>query len=124
MKASLAEIAAWLQAEPLCGQETLDREITLCHGADMMSDVLAFSQPASLLLTGLSNPQVIRTAEVAGIAGVVFVRGKRPNEAMVLLAQEYDLPLMVTGLSMFDACGILFDKGLRGWSLNDDESSS
>ncbi|MFZ5584882.1 MAG: DRTGG domain-containing protein [Thermodesulfobacteriota bacterium] len=117
MQATLAEIAAWLQAEVLCGQDRLARAIALCHGADMMSDVLAFSRPASLLLTGLSNPQVVRTAEVAGIAGVIFVRGKRPSEAMVLLAQEFDLPLMVTAYSMFDACGLLFEKGLRGWSL-------
>lgn len=124
MKASLAEIAVWLQAEVLCGADCLVREITLCHGADMMSDVLAFSRPASLLLTGLSNPQVVRTAEVAGIAGVVFVRGKRPSEAMVILAQEFDLPLMITALSMFDACGVLFEKGLRGWSLPGDENGS
>lgn len=117
MQVKLAQIASWLQAEILNGQDGLDREIQLAHAADMMSDVLAFSHPGSLLLTGLANPQVVRTAEVAGIRAVIFVRGKRPSEAVTLLAQEFDLPLMTTAYSMFDACGLLFEKGLRGWSL-------
>lgn len=117
MPVKLAQIASWLQAEVLSGHEALEREVLLAHAADMMSDVLAFSHPGSLLLTGLANPQVVRTAEVAGIRAVVFVRGKRPSEAVTLLAQEFDLPLMTTAHSMFDACGLLFARGLRGWSL-------
>ena len=119
MGVTLSQIAAWLQAEVLYGGQALDREVRMCHGADLMSDVLAFSHPDTLLLTGLTNAQVVRTAEVAGIYAVVFVRGKRPADAVVALAEEYDLPLMVSSLSMFDACGLLFAHGLRGWSLCD-----
>jgi hypothetical protein len=117
LQVSLAQIAQWLRADVLCCGHVMDRRIVMCHGADLMSDVLAFSRPDTLLLTGLANPQVVRTAEVAGIFGVVFVRGKRPSEVVVALAEEYDLPLMVSPYAMFDACGLLFAQGLRGWSL-------
>ena len=120
MNATLSQIASWLEAEVLCGADCLERQVCMCHGADLMSDVLAFSRPETLLMTGLTNPQVVRTAEVAGIFGVVFVRGKRPGEVVVALAKEYELPLMVTQRSMFDACGLLFHHGLRGWSLRCD----
>lgn len=121
MPASLAQVAQWLRADVLCCAHVLDRSIAMCHGSDLMSDVLAFSHPNTLLLTGLTNPQVVRTAEVAGIYGVVFVRGKRPREVMVALAEEYELPLMVSPYAMFDACGLLFKQGLRGWSLHGQE---
>ncbi len=117
MSPTISQIKDWLDAEVLTGSEALERSISMAHSADLMSDVLAFSHSDSILLTGLSNPQVVRTAEVAGILGVVFVRGKRPAQVVVELAEEYGLPLMVTNLSMFDAVGLLFARGLRGWSL-------
>lgn len=121
VSATLAHIKDWLGAELLTGSEALERAISMAHSADLMSDVLAFSHSDSVLLTGLTNPQVVRTAEVAGILGVVFVRGKRPAQVVVELAEEYGLPLMVCNLSMFDAVGILFERGLRGWSMFDQE---
>ncbi len=124
MTASLSQIAQWLDAEVLGSDGSLDRRVQLVHGCDLMSDVLAFSQAGTLLLTGLTNPQVVRTAEVAGIYGVVFVRGKRPPTEVIDLAQQHDLPLLFTRLSMFDACGRLFDRGLRGWSLAPERGGS
>jgi len=87
--------------------------LTAC-GSDMMSDVLAFVKDQSMLLTGLVNPQVIRTAEMLDMRCVVFVRGKEPTEAMVQLAQERDMTLLTTRYRMFTACGRLYARGLGG----------
>ena len=89
-----------------------DREICCCHASDLLSDVLTFRGPGSLLLTGLTNAQVIRTAEMADFAAICFVRGKAPQPETVELAKEKMIPLFVTALSMFEACGRLFTEGL------------
>ncbi|MBN1477887.1 hypothetical protein JXA47_14125 [Candidatus Sumerlaeota bacterium] len=83
-------------------------------GADLMSDVLAFIKGGSLLLTGLTNAQTVRTAEVADVRAVICVRSKRPDASAVSLAQELGLPLLATPLPMFEACGRLHEAGLRG----------
>ena len=85
-------------------------------GADLMSDVLAFTKSDSLLLTGLTNPQVIRTAEIAEIKAVCFVRGKRPQAETVALAQEKGIPLLCASLPMYESCGRLYGSGLPGCS--------
>jgi predicted transcriptional regulator len=116
MGLTLHQIVGHLEAEVLAYPEGLDRVVTHAQGSDLMSDVLAFSHPNCLLITGLANHQVIRTAEVAGLLGVVVVRSKRPAEAVILLAQECEVPLLSTRLGMFDACGTLFTHGIRGMS--------
>ena len=83
-------------------------------GSDMMSDVLAFVKDQSVLITGLCNPQVIRTAEMMDIICICFVRGKQPDEAMIALAREKGIVLLTTTLRMFTACGMLYESGLRG----------
>jgi predicted transcriptional regulator len=113
--ASLTNIASWLEAEPLAGNQWMDRTIEVVFSCDLMSDVLAFSNPQSLLLTGLTNQQVIRTAEVAGMLGIVFVRGKRPSQPVLDLAEEFSLPVLLTRLSMFEASGRLYSRGLKGF---------
>lgn len=75
--------------------------------SDLMSDVLAFLEPGSLLLTGLVNHHTIRTATLADVAAVVFVQGKTPDGQVIAEAQKYNLPLVRTGLSMFEACSRL-----------------
>lgn len=82
--------------------------------ADLMSDVLALARPGSLLLTGLTNPQVIRTSEVADVAAIVFVRGKRAQPETEQLAKEAEIPLFETPLTLFEACGRLYAAGVRG----------
>ena len=94
----------------------MDKEIHTACGSDMMSDVLAFVKDQAVLLTGLCNPQVIRTAEMMDISCVVFVRDKRPDEAMIELAEDRGITILATGHRMFGACGILYEKGLRGGS--------
>lgn len=83
-----------------------------CGAADLMSDVLASLQPEAVLLTGLCNPQVIRTAQMADIAAVVLVRGKNPPQETIALAQAENIPLISTPLAMYEACGILYKAGV------------
>ena len=90
----------------------LNREIKGGFGADLMSDVLASIQPEAVLLTGLCNPQVVRTAQMADIAAIVLVRGKQPPVETVHLANEENLPLISTPYGMFEVCGRLHDAGL------------
>ena len=81
-------------------------------GADLMSDVLASIQPEAALLTGLCNPQVVRTAQIADIHAIVFVRGKSPDPDTIQLANEENIPLITTSYGLFEACGILYQAGL------------
>ena len=103
-----------LQAELLWGVDLLETEVHSACGSDMMSDVLAFVKDQALLLTGLMNPQVVRTAEMMDIRCIVFVRGKRPDLAMIDMAQERDIVMMTTPLRMYSACGRLYTAGLQG----------
>ena len=80
----------------------------------MMSDVLAYVKDQSVLLTGLCNPQAVRTAEMMDIVCIVFVRGKVPDQAMIDLAKEREIVILSTRTRMFEACGILYANGLRG----------
>ena len=91
-----------------------DLEVSSCHASDLMSDVLTVRGPGSLLLTGLTNPQAIRTAEMSDFIAICFVRGKKPQPEAVRLAEETGVPLLVTPLTMFESCGRLYAKGLRG----------
>jgi len=89
-------------------------EINAACGADLMSDALAFGANKGLLLTGLNNPQCIRTAEMMDIHCVMLVRGKEPDASLVELANEKDIVVMKTDFSMYTACGRLYQAGLSG----------
>lgn len=106
-----------LGARVLAGEEFLNREVKSACGSDMMSDVLAFSKDHSVLLTGLCNPQVIRTAEMLDIVCIIFVRGKKPDESMLEMARDRGLVVMATGHRMFSACGMLYQAGLHGGAI-------
>lgn len=106
-----------LGARVLTGEEFLDREVRSACGSDMMSDVLAFSKDHSVLLTGLCNPQVIRTAEMLDIVCLIFVRGKKPDQTILDMAKERDLIVMETGHRMFSSCGMLYQAGLGGGAI-------
>lgn len=111
---TIARIAELLDAKAYCGDDMLEKDILSACGCDMMSDALAFMKEQSVLLTGLVNSQVIRTAEMMDVACIVFVRGKEPTEAMIELAVERGLVLLSTGYRMFAACGILYANGMPG----------
>lgn len=108
------EIKEILDAEVICGEEFMDREVFTACGSDMMSDVLAYVKEQAVLLSGLVNPQVVRTAEMMDMQCIVFVRGKKPDQGIIDLAKDRDIVLMSTKQPMFASCGMLYEKGLRG----------
>ncbi|MGN0384237.1 MAG: hypothetical protein ACI4DS_08200 [Eubacterium sp.] len=111
---TIREIQTILGCRCVWGEELMEKEVHTACGSDMMSDVLAFVKDQAVLLTGLCNPQVIRTAEMMDIICIIFVRGKHPDDNMIELAKERNIVLMETGHRMFSACGMLYDNGLRG----------
>ena len=113
----MKEILTLLGGRLLCGAPQDDHEFTSAFASDMMSDVLAFSKDHSVLLTGLCNPQVIRTAEMLDIVCIIFVRGKKPDESMLEMARERDLVVLATGHRMFSSCGMLYQAGLNSGAI-------
>ena len=103
-----------LEADVLCCEEGLDSDVYSACGSDMMSDVLAYVKDQAVLLTGLVNPQVIRTAEMMDMKCIVFVRSKKPSEPMVSMAEDHGIVMMATDKRMYDACGTLYTNGLIG----------
>ena len=103
-------------ATVLVGEDRLDEEVHAACGSDMMSDVLAFAKDQAILVTGLCNPQVIRTAEMIDMKCVLFVRDKMPTAEMLELAEEAGIVILRTGHRMFNSCGLLYAAGLRGGS--------
>lgn len=113
---TVKEISEYLDGKIIYGSEFSDREVFKACGSDMMSDVLAFVKEQAVLLTGLVNPQVVRTAEMMDMQCIVFVRGKMPDESMIELAQDREIALVCTDMEMFTSCGRLYEHGLRGGS--------
>lgn len=110
----LNQIRDILGAQVLCGQDHLDWEVLSACGSDFMSDVLAYVKDQSLLLTGLVNPQVVRTADMMEMKCIIFVRGKSPDEGIVRMADERGIVVMSCARRMYEACGLLYSNGLRG----------
>jgi len=111
---TLAEVKRILNADVIVGEDKLDMEVEQGFAADLMSDVLAFAKEGSMLLTGLTNPLVVRTADTLDLRVIVFVRGKRPAPDAIKLAQEKNIPLLATRYILFESCGRLFEAGMRG----------
>ena len=109
-----ADIQKLLNAKVLACEDKLDMEITSAFASDMMSDCLAFAKDASVLLTGLCNPQVMRTAELLDIECIVFIKGKEPTENMITLAQNNGICVLMSEYCMFETAGILFKTGEIG----------
>ncbi len=114
---TVKDVKEILNARVLAGEELMDQEVRSACGSDMMSDVLAFSKDHSVLLTGLCNPQVIRTAEMLDIVCLVFVRGKVPDDSVIQMAKDRDLVVLATGHRMFSSCGMLYSAGLGGGAI-------
>ncbi len=108
----ISTIKEILEANVVCGQEHFDRDVCSACGSDMMSDVLAYVKNQAVLLTGLVNSQVIRTAEMMDMICIVFVRSKQPTPEMIKLAEESGIVVMTTPLRMYEACGKLYSNGL------------
>ena len=110
-----------LEAEVFAGDNLHAIEVEMGCGADLMSDVLSFVKKDALLLTGLTNVQVIRTCEMAEVVAICFVRGKKPTAQTVMLARKQGLPLLATHIPMFESCGRLYAQGLKGCSEMNDQ---
>ena len=111
---TVADMVNLLQAKVLCGEDRLEKQVYTACCSDLMSDVLAFVNEKTVLITGLSNPQVIRTADMLDLKCLVFARGKIPTEDMLTQAQEQGLAVICTQETAFTACGLLYAAGLRG----------
>ena len=109
---TLAEVLSLVEGKLISKGVDLSQEVAMACGADLMSDVLAFTHAGTLLLTGLTNPQVVRTAEMAGIAAIVFVRGKLPPSDTIAMAEEKGIPLLATRYTMYETCGRLYQAKL------------
>lgn len=110
----LCEILKLLNATLLTTEARLEKEVYTACGSDMMSDVLAYVKDQAVLLTGLNNPQVVRTADMMDMVCIVFVRGKKPDDMLLKLASDRDIAVMATDLPLFTSCGILYQNGLHG----------
>jgi predicted transcriptional regulator len=110
----LHDIAAILNAEVLCGGDCLDREVEACFACDLISEMLLYVRPRSLLITSLINAHVIHTAQVMDASGVIFVGGKKPDDAVIKTGELNNVPLLSTPHLIFECCGRLFTNGLKG----------
>ncbi len=110
----ISEVKRILNADVLCGDQHMENEVSTAFGSDLMSDVLAFVKGKTLLLTGLINQQVVRTAEMADLSAIVFVRGKKPEMEIIELAMENNIVMLSTKDTMYTASGKLYSNGLEG----------
>ena len=113
---NLNEICSLLNCEVLVGDHLDEVEAEGICAADLMSDVLAFTKPGAVLLTGLSNVQSVITTHVAEVVGVIYVRGKKPDAEALKLAEQKGIPMLASPLSMYEACGRLWKEGLKAGS--------
>ena len=109
---TIADVKNVLNATVICCGDALKKQVHNACGSDMMSDVLAFVKDHGILLTGLVNPQTVRTAVMMDMKGIVFVRGKKPDAAVISLAEESGIVLLTTDYRMYTACGLLYTAGL------------
>lgn len=110
----ISQITKLLDAEIFCLPNE-EKDILCACGSDLMSDALAFVKAdEAMLLTGLLNPQSIRTAQMLDMYCIAFVRGKKPTQTMIDLAKNSGIALISTPYAMFTSCGILYSNGLKG----------
>ncbi|MFQ6070191.1 MAG: hypothetical protein ACE5LC_06665 [Candidatus Aminicenantales bacterium] len=112
----LKKVKELLEAEIIYGEDHLEQEVQAAGASDLMSDVLAFGKPGILLLTGLSNSQSVRTANIIDAKAIVYVRGKKPDREGIEIAKEKGIPILSTNHMMYKACGILYQHGCPGVS--------
>ncbi|MBC7234849.1 MAG: hypothetical protein H5T69_03330 [Chloroflexi bacterium] len=114
---TLEQVLSIIDGKVITKNADLSMQVDMACGADLMSDVLAFTHAGTLLLTGLTNPQVVRTADMAGIKAIVFVRGKLPPSETIALAEQRDIPLLASRYTMYETCGRLYQAGLPSCGL-------
>lgn len=115
----LKDIQELLNANILCGEDLLDTEVDSAFASDLMSDVLSLVKDQKILLTGLCNTQVLRTAEMMDMNCVIIVRGKQPDQTIVEMASQKNICLLSTKKTLFHSCGLLFANGIDGGLLDE-----
>lgn len=109
------EIIECLNAD--CLTEKVDKDYNYAFASDLMSDVLALADNATVLITGLNNPQIVRTAEMLDISLIILVRGKKPSEDTLAIARETNITILTTYMTMYEACGKLYELGLMALQI-------
>ena len=117
---TLSEMTTLLKAQVRCGHAMNDRELQTAFAGDLLSDVLALGQQPDVLLTGLVNPQVIRTAEMLDIPCIIFSRGKLPSEEMLEMAADTGVAVLATNMTSYQVSGELYARGLRATRTKDE----
>ena len=113
------EIVQKVEGKLISHQTVPDKEIKCAFAADLISDILMCTKEPTLLLTGLTNPQIIRLADMIDLEGIIFVRGKTPSKQIIEMAKERDLPVIVTNFTMFKTAGTLYNLGIRSCSVSE-----
>jgi len=113
----LRTIAELLEAEIFCTEEQLDKEVPCAFGSDLISDILMCTKEPTLLLTGLTNPQIVRLSDMIDLLGIIFVRGKKPTQELIEMAKERNLPMISTAFTLYKSSGILYNNGLRSCKI-------
>ena len=113
---TLKEIQGLLNAEVLCGDDMClsSRRVKTCFACDLISEMLLFLKPHSLLITSLMNAHVIHTAQVMDVSAVIFIGGRKPDESVIRSGAVNEIPLLATSLLTFECCGRLYEKGVKG----------
>ncbi len=110
---NLSELVRLLDGEILTPEVSADKDVPCAFASDLISDILMCTKEPALLLTGLTNTQVIRLSDMIDLVAIVFVRGKKPSYELIEMAQERDLPLITTNHTLYHSSGILYNAGLR-----------
>ncbi len=110
----LVDVKQILNAEVLCGEQLLDREVDSCFACDLISEMLLHLSPRTLVVTSLVSPHILHTAHVMDASGIVIVGSKRPDEAVIMNGNVNNVPLLATSHFIFECCGLLFARGLKG----------
>lgn len=116
---TLKDVKEYLEAEVLCGQHWLDRDVKSCFACDMISEMLLYVTSGALLITSLTNAHVLHTAQVMDACGVVFVGGKKPDQSFIEESDRNNIPLLSTRHLVFQCCGLLYSQGLQGISADE-----
>jgi predicted transcriptional regulator len=121
---TLKEVRDILSADVISGNHDLGKEIKCAFAAELLSDVLALSQEGALLITGFTHSQVVYAADLANLCAILFIKGKRPSEETKLLAIQKKIPLLTTSFMMFEACGLLYEYGLKTCAIETENGKS
>ncbi|MBW6516437.1 MAG: transcriptional regulator [Candidatus Cloacimonetes bacterium] len=113
----LKKIAELLEADILCDEIHLEKEIPCAFGSDLISDILMCTKEPTILLTGLTNPQIVRLSDMIDLLGIIFVRGKKPPQEIMDMAKERNLPMISTAFTLYKSSGILYNNGLRSCKI-------